>query len=110
VFKVNPNFDKLKFVLAPLSRESMLGCGDVPLPIDQVLEEFEGLFPQGLDTSMLEKYEDKSQWFLDGMTDENKAEILQKYAENEEKGLADATMETLLNRVNNHLPAIEMPE
>ena len=59
---------------------------------------------------MLEKYEDKSQWFLDGMTDENKAEILQKYAENEEKGLADATMETLLNRVKNHLPAIEMPE
>ena len=33
VFKVNPNFKNLKFILAPLSRESMLGCADVPLPI-----------------------------------------------------------------------------
>jgi hypothetical protein len=59
---------------------------------------------------LFEKYEDPSRWFFDGLTDENQAEILRKYEANESKGIADATMETILNRVNNHLPAIEMPE
>ena len=37
IFKEHPNFGKMKFVLAPLAREALLGAGDIPLNLDDVV-------------------------------------------------------------------------
>ena len=57
-FKKTPNFEKMPVILTPMARESILEVGDVPLNIDKVLAEFEGMFPQGFDKTLLQKYED----------------------------------------------------
>ena len=51
MFKTHPNFSNIKFVLAPLARETLIFAGDVPSDLNSVLEEFSPLFPSGLDTS-----------------------------------------------------------
>jgi len=51
VFKEHPNFKNMKFILAPLAREALLGAGDIPSDIDEVIKRYSNWFPSGLDTS-----------------------------------------------------------
>jgi hypothetical protein len=53
MFKSHPNFESIRFVLEPLARERISGSGDIPSEINAVVEEFDHLFPNGLDTIKL---------------------------------------------------------
>ena len=54
LFKEHPNFGNIRFIVDPDVKEHLNAVCDVPRPIDETLEEFNQLFPQGLDMSLME--------------------------------------------------------
>jgi hypothetical protein len=63
IFNKHPNFSKMKFVLAPLAREALLGAGDIPSDLDEVVNRYSSWFPTGLDTSEFD-HTKKQGWYL----------------------------------------------
>ena len=59
----------MSFVVLPLLRENMHTVCDVPISFQDVLNEFDSKFPQGLDHSLIDTKLDNS-WFLDDLNPE----------------------------------------
>jgi broad specificity phosphatase PhoE len=64
IFKKHPNFQQIRFVLAPLAREIV----DIPANITETIAEFAPLFPNGLDTSNFDGYGNRERWVLEHMS------------------------------------------
>jgi len=89
LFKEHPEFREIKFILTPLLRENMHTVCDIPQDIDDTLDYFEPLFPN-LDTSALEVYRNRKQWYLEDLEPSVQKRIQERLSE--EKSLLDAVL------------------
>jgi hypothetical protein len=84
IFKTHPNFEKIRFVVMPHSRETLTGSGDVSLDLDAKLASYSAMFPTGLDLTYVERLkEEKHFWQLESLSsrEEIKATIKLSYQE-----------------------------
>ena len=77
LFKKHPNFGNIRFIVDPDVKEHLHTACDVPRPIDETLEEFNKLFPQGLDLSLMEPIFEKTEghrnlWYLEIVDEETR--------------------------------------
>ena len=77
LFKGHPNFDNIRFILDPDVKEHLHTACDVPRPIDETLEQFNKLIPQGLDMSWMESILKKTEgnrnlWYLEVVDEETR--------------------------------------
>lgn len=86
VYSTHPDFDKIRFVVMPIIRESLNTSSDIPSDIHQIIEEFRELIPN-LDDSMLEEYKDKKHYFIEDMQCDVKDVIKSELGEEDEDPL-----------------------
>lgn len=65
-YKNHPNFEKIRFVVLPLIRESLNTSSDVPSSIEKIIEEFREILPN-LDVSAFDEYFDKTHYFIEDL-------------------------------------------
>jgi hypothetical protein len=54
MMKSHPNFDSINFILMPSAHENPMSVSDCPVENTlQIIDEFESLFPKGLDRSFV---------------------------------------------------------
>ena len=82
VFKVHPNFQKIKFIVVPDLKEHLHCTCDIPGQIMPLIDEFKDQFPN-FDCSFLDKVEgDKNLWFLDTLDKVDEDRIRRKILDN----------------------------
>ena len=76
-FKNHPNFDEIKFVILPKTRESINFSSGIPSNIDIVIDQFKEVF-DNLDDSELDKYSDRLHYFIEDIDKHMYEEILEE--------------------------------
>lgn len=82
IFKNHPDFDDINFVLMPKLREHMHTSNDIPINIEEVVDQFSNVFPK-FDTSELENYKDPKHWFVEDLNKELRDMVASKFATKE---------------------------
>ena len=70
MFKRHANFEKIKFIVDPDVKEHLCSPCDIPEPVEPLIAEFDKLFPQGLDMTLLDELcaktpDFRNLWFLE---------------------------------------------
>jgi broad specificity phosphatase PhoE len=105
IFKEHPHFAQIRFVLAPLARERLSGAGEIPLDLTDVLQEFNSLFPSGLDTSLFREWKgDINNWYLDGLDSTVQEQIM---ANSKTQAVSATVYEIMQYTVTNRLQGVE---
>jgi len=76
VFKNHPNFEKIRFIVAPKAKEGLKACSDIVGDIEQTMQHFGSLFPN-LSGELLKEYE-KSMLFFEDLQPDLIAELKDK--------------------------------
>jgi hypothetical protein len=104
VYKTHPDFDRIKFIVFPLIRESLNTSSDIPSDISEILLEFKEKLPN-LDCSMLETYGDKTHFFIDDMQADVKDKIKSKLIHQEDDPLNSNVFELFIEESKKVFPA-----
>lgn len=91
-----------------MAREALLGSGDIPGDLDEVVNRYSSWFPTGLDTSAFDKVQ-KEGWYLNTISDSTKTEVIQrnKAFYSGDKTMARATLDVLSDRVAHRKQPLE---
>ena len=104
VYWTHPDFDRIKFVVWPLIRESLNTSSDVPSDIDEILSEFKDLLPN-LDCSMFDHYGDKSLYFIEDMQSDVRDKIKSQLVKREDDSLGWNVFNLFVKESKNVFPA-----
>lgn len=103
VFKSHPNFNKIKFVVVPKMREIINTTQSFPANIDTSIEELSQLIPN-LDTSELDKYSDRLNYYVEDFDEELKDYINSNLEYNEEDCNKSNAFDLLYERLSKYWP------
>ncbi|CAI2376181.1 unnamed protein product [Moneuplotes crassus] len=104
VFMNHPNFDNIQFILMPILKEAIDTTCDIPVNVQETVEEFKGKFPK-FDTSELEKYSDPLHFFLEDINLDFSKKILSSKILDSNDPLCSNAYDLLLDEINENYPA-----
>lgn len=75
IFKNHPDFDRINFVLMPKLREHLHSSNDIPVNIEEIVEQYKTIFPN-FDTSMVSAYKDPLHYFIEDLQEPLRSKFL----------------------------------
>lgn len=102
-YSAHPDFERIRFVILPIIRESLNTSSDIPSDVDQVIEEFKELIPQ-LDDSLLDQYEDRKHYFIEDLQTDVKDVIKAELGDDDEDPLGSNAYELFIRESKQVFP------
>ena len=103
IFKNHPEFHEIRFVLLPLLREFLNWTHDIPVNIDEVINQYKQIFDH-FDTSALDNYEDRLHYFIEDLDQDTRQEITEKLEEKEDDPLKSNAFDIIIEMFKKNYP------
>lgn len=103
LFKNHPNFDTIKFIIAPKAKEGLRATSDIPGSIDEIEHEFSQKFPN-FNLDLLKEYGNRLHYFFEDL-DAHIVEELKDKIVSEDGELFKSNLFTVLQeKIVHHFP------